>query len=77
MDYIDIKHALEKSGYTLTRVGKELDLVGAQSVIPVLKRKYISARVERRVSEITGIPLPRLFPDRYGRTARRQPKEAA
>jgi lambda repressor-like predicted transcriptional regulator len=31
----------------------------------VLTRKYISARVEKRVSDITGIPLEVLFPGRY------------
>jgi lambda repressor-like predicted transcriptional regulator len=31
----------------------------------VLTRKYISARVEKRVSDITGIPLEVLFPARY------------
>lgn len=72
MDYIDIKYALEKNGYTLSRVGRELGLCGAQAVVPVLHRKYISAKVENRVSEITGIPLAKLFPDRYGRAAKRR-----
>jgi lambda repressor-like predicted transcriptional regulator len=76
VDYIDIKYALEKNGYTLSRVGRELGLCGAQAISPVLHRKYISARVETRVSEITGIPLAKLFPDRYGRTAKRAPKDA-
>ncbi len=65
MDYLDLKYALAKKGYTLTRVAEELGLFGPQSVQQVLTRKYISARVERRVSEITGIPLEVLFPDRY------------
>jgi lambda repressor-like predicted transcriptional regulator len=43
----------------------ELGLFGPQSVQQVLTRKYFSARVEKRVSEITGIPLEKLFPDRY------------
>ena len=78
MDYIDIKYALEKKGYTLSRVGRELGLCGAQAVVPVLHRKYISAKVETRVSEITGIPLSKLFPDRYGRHVKqRNPKVAA
>jgi len=38
----------------------------------VLTRKYISARVERRVSEIIGVPLEKLFPDRYHPTKRRR-----
>ncbi|MHB8697752.1 MAG: helix-turn-helix domain-containing protein [Sulfuricaulis sp.] len=65
MDYVDIKYLLAKKGYTLTRVAKELELFGPQSVQQVLKRKYVSARVEKRVSEITSIPLNKLFPDRY------------
>lgn len=65
MDYLDLKFALARKGYTLTRVAEELGLFGPQSVQQVLTRKYISARVERRVSEITGIPLEKLFPDRY------------
>ncbi|MBI3545908.1 MAG: helix-turn-helix domain-containing protein [Gammaproteobacteria bacterium] len=65
MDYIDLKYALAKKGYTLTRVAEELGLFGPQSVQQVLARKYISGRVEKHVSDITGIPLEKLFPDRY------------
>ncbi len=72
MDYIDLKYALAKKGYSLTRLAKELGLYGSQSIQQVLIRKYISARVEKRVSEITGIPLEELFPDRY-RSTKRQP----
>jgi lambda repressor-like predicted transcriptional regulator len=65
MDYLDIKHALAKKGYTLTRVAQELGLDGPQSVQQVLNRRYFSARVEQRVSEVTGLALSDLFPDRY------------
>lgn len=65
MNYFEIKYALAKKGYTLTGLAYELGLAGPQSVQQVLTRKYISARVEKRVSEITGLPLERLFPDRY------------
>lgn len=76
MDYLDLKFALARKGYTLTRVAEELGLFGPQSVQQVLTRKYISARVERRVSEITGIPLEKLFPDRYtGKRRPRSPRE--
>jgi lambda repressor-like predicted transcriptional regulator len=71
MDYLDLKFALARKGYTLTRVAMELGLFGPQSVQQVLTRKYISARVEKRVSEITGIPLEKLFPDRYHATKHR------
>lgn len=72
MDYLELKHALAKKGYTLTRVAEELGLFGPQSVQQVLTRKYISARVEKRVSEITGISLEKLFPDRYRTTKQRR-----
>lgn len=75
MDYLDLKYALAKKGYTLTRVAEELGLFGPQSVQQVLTRKYISARVEKRVSEITGIPLEKMFPDRYHATKRLRPAE--
>ncbi|MBI5783442.1 MAG: helix-turn-helix domain-containing protein, partial [Gammaproteobacteria bacterium] len=51
---------------------EELGLYGPQSVQQVLTRKYISARVERRVAEIIGIPLEKLFPDRYRAVKRRE-----
>lgn len=72
MDYLDLKFALARKGYTLTRVAEELGLFGPQSVQQVLTRKYISARVERRVAEIIGIPLEKLFPDRYQSAKRRR-----
>ena len=72
MDYLDMKFALARKGYTLTRVAEELGLFGPQSVQQVLTRKYISARVERRVAEIIGMSLEKLFPDRYQPTKRRR-----
>lgn len=65
MDYCDIKHALCKKGYNMTRVAKELGLFGPQSVQQVCARRYRSVRVEKFISEITGIALNKLFPDRY------------
>ncbi|MHB8697728.1 MAG: helix-turn-helix domain-containing protein [Sulfuricaulis sp.] len=65
MDYCDIKCALCKKGYTATRVAKELGLSGPQCVQQVCTRKYKSARVEHFISDITGVPLHKLFPDRY------------
>jgi lambda repressor-like predicted transcriptional regulator len=85
MDYLDMKYALAKKGYTLTKLADEMGLFGPQSVQQVLTRKYISAHVEKRVAEITGIPLEELFPDRYRlathgarrkRTAKDRPREA-
>ncbi|HLE94622.1 MAG: helix-turn-helix domain-containing protein [Sulfuricaulis sp.] len=77
MDYLELKYALAKKGYTLTRVAGELGLFGPQSVQQVLTRKYISARVEKRVSEITGISLEKLFPDRYRTTKLRRRVDGA
>lgn len=68
MDYCDIKCALCKKGYTLTRVARELGLAGPQAVQQVCMGKYTSTRVEIKVSEITGIPLAKLFPTRYCKT---------
>lgn len=65
ISYLDIKYALAKKGYSLTRLANELGLYGPQSIQQVLIRKYRSAKVEKRVSEITGLPLETLFPDRY------------
>lgn len=77
MDYLDLKYALARKGYTLTRVAAELGLFGPQSVQQVLTRKYISARVEKRVSEIIGIPLEKMFPDRYRPAKRHRHAENA
>lgn len=65
MDYCDIKCALCKKGYNLTRVARELGLAGPQAVQQVCIGRYTSARTEKFISEITGIPLNKLFPDRY------------
>ena len=65
MNYHEIRYNLAKRGYTLTSLACELGLAGPQSVQQVLTRKYVSARVEKRVSEIIGLPLEQLFPDRY------------
>ncbi len=65
MDYQDLKYKLAKKGYTLTRVAEEMGLSGPQSIHQVLIRKYVSARVEKRIADIIGIPLEKLFPDRY------------
>lgn len=65
MDYCDIKHAPCKKGYTLTRVAKELGLAGPQAVQQVCRGRHRSTRTEKYISEITGIPLDKLFPERY------------
>lgn len=70
MDYLEIKFALARKGYTWARIARELNLSGGPSVSLVAKRKYQSSRVEQRIADITGIPLHRLFPDRYKRAHR-------
>lgn len=71
MDYLDLKYVLAKKGYSLTRIAEELGLCGPQGIHQVLIRRYVSARVEQRIAEITGLPLEKLFPDRYQRGGRR------
>lgn len=70
MDYLDIRFALAKKGYTLTKVAGELDLAGPQSVSQVLQRAYRSKRVEMHVAGILGVSAAHLFPDRYKRKKR-------
>ncbi|MHB8623865.1 MAG: helix-turn-helix domain-containing protein [Sulfuricaulis sp.] len=65
MEYCEIKCALCKKGYTVSRVAMELGLAGPQVVQQVCTRRYRSARTEKFISEITGISLENLFPDRY------------
>ena len=54
-------------GYSLAVLAHELGLAGPQSVKQVLTRRCMDAQLEKRVSEITGLPLEDLFPDRYPR----------
>lgn len=70
MDYLDIRFALARKGYTLTRVAGELGLAGPQSVSQVLQRAYRSKRVELHVAGIIGRSAAHVFPDRYKRTAK-------
>lgn len=65
MDYCDIKNALCKKGYTLTRVARELGLAGPQAVQQVCRGRHRSARTEKFISDLTGIPLHKLFPKHY------------
>lgn len=67
VDYLEIKFALARKGYTWERIAKELGLHSGPSVSQVAQRKWWSRHVEESISEITGIPLLKLFPDRYGK----------
>lgn len=62
MDYCDIRHALCKKGYTLTRAAKELGFKGPQAVQQVCKGRHRSAKIEEFLSTITGIPRHKMFP---------------
>ena len=73
MDYLDIKYALARKGYSLTAVSKKLGLAGPQSISQVLQRKYWSKNVERSISRILGIPAWKLYPDRYMEDGRLYP----
>lgn len=65
MNYFEIKYVLAKKGYSLAVLAYELGLAGPQAVKQVLTRQRMNSLLEKRVSEITGLPLEELFPDRY------------
>lgn len=73
IDYIDIKYALQRKGYTLTKVALELGLYGPQSVQQVCARIYRSRRVEAHVAAILGLPVTDVFPDHGVRKRRVRP----
>lgn len=57
----DIRAALKKAGFTLNGVGTELDVTG-QTVGSVIRGEGRSARIEKRITEITGLTLNQLWP---------------
>lgn len=56
--------ALKKAGYSQARLAAELE-VGASTVNGTIVGRTRSQRVEQRISEITDIPLYRLWPEWY------------
>lgn len=63
----DIKAAIGKKGHTQRSIGK---LVGVSqtAVRYVIFSQRKSARIEKALIEVTGIPGHRLWPGRYSRT---------
>ncbi len=72
MDYLDIRFALARKGFTWARIARDLGLSGGQTISQVAMRKYPSARVERRIAEILGKPVEHVFPDRYHKGRKRR-----
>ena len=63
--YEDIKAILRKSGYTMTRLSKEMGLKTPQSVLNV--KKHSCPKVERKVASILGVPVWVIWPERWVR----------
>jgi lambda repressor-like predicted transcriptional regulator len=60
----DIRAALKKAGESPTTIAAEFE-ISEKSVRQVIKGVGRSKRVEQRISEITDIPLYRLWPSKY------------
>ena len=59
----EIKAAIRMKGYTATDVARSLGVSHA-CVSHVIHGHGVSARVARRICEITGIPTQRMWPDK-------------
>lgn len=57
----DIKSAIKKAGLSVSQIGREIG-ISEKSVRQVIDGRGRSARVEERISEVTDIPLYRLWP---------------
>jgi len=67
----DIKAALRKQGWTLTRIAKELN-IGTSAVSHALNRQR-SRRVEQVVASKLGLPPHEIWPQRYKRGRQQWP----
>lgn len=65
----DIKAALIKSGYTLTKVAHATQ-VSQPLISQVVHGRITSARVAQFIAQATGLPLEQLWPGRYCFSAR-------
>lgn len=64
MHHEDIKAALRKRGYTITRVAREMGL--HQSTISTAIRPGRRSRpVEKKIADILGRPVEKVWPERY------------
>ena len=68
--WADIKAALEKAGYTLARISRELGHRDRSTARVVQARPY--PKVEALIGRIIGVPPAEIWPSRYG--ADGQPK---
>jgi len=64
----DIKASLKKVGYSMVKVAEELK-ISDTAVYLVIHGRSRSARIEKKISRITNIPLYELWPDTYTRVA--------
>lgn len=62
MDYIEIQALLKKSGITQKELGEKINC--SQSAISkVIRRKAVSHRIARQLSDFLGKPKAIIFPD--------------
>lgn len=63
----DIQAAIKKAGYTHKTLAQRINLrdATASMVSHVIHGRYRSRQVESLISEVTGIPLQRLWPKWY------------
>jgi lambda repressor-like predicted transcriptional regulator len=76
MHAADIKAALQKKEKPPVKVARELK-VRPSVVSQVIHGKAASRRIARRISEIVGIPVSRLWPGRYPRLELEELRRAA
>lgn len=78
----DINAALRKAGSSQAKVSRWFaehgeNPVSQAAVHQVISGRGVSARIARRISEITGVPVARLWPGRYAPLAAEQAAERA
>ncbi len=64
MHWADIHAAINKSGYTLTKIA-EMEGVDKSTVSLVIRGKRTSHNLAYAISAATGIPTERLWPGKY------------
>lgn len=76
MHYADIIAALKKADSSVSQIAVDLG-VTLPTVSTVIHGKCTSRRVAARISQVTGIPMTRLWPGRYPDMAPSVPQQAA
>jgi lambda repressor-like predicted transcriptional regulator len=64
----DIKAALQKAGYTQTRLAKEIGR-SPYHVCIVIQGNRVSDYVQRQIARAIGLAPEKVFPDRYKKQA--------